>query len=235
MSDLTSAPEKPVPPYGLQTHSLKQEVLRARPALTPTPPRKRGSRRGLSAVTPPRGYCPASPGGWREGNRRSSQVEGGTCDPGPREPQLPLPAGPRQRRYKPRTARAPCAHARPRHEAARAVRARRRPPAPPPRPPHGAARGAGAAQGCVSPGRRVPGVGDFRGGGPAARPRRRPRLTLCHSSSAVKKPGYCPEFFLRCPFILLPLCRRDGGCNGDKKCCFYNCRHQCMEPWLSLE
>uniref|UniRef100_A0A8C4MZA3 WAP domain-containing protein n=1 Tax=Equus asinus TaxID=9793 RepID=A0A8C4MZA3_EQUAS len=60
-------------------------------------------------------------------------------------------------------------------------------------------------------------------------------LTLRHFSSAVTKPGECPEFSLSCPFVLLPLCRRDRGCKGVRKCCFYNCRRRCMEPLGSLE
>nr|KAF6359299.1 hypothetical protein mPipKuh1_018824 [Pipistrellus kuhlii] len=51
----------------------------------------------------------------------------------------------------------------------------------------------------------------------------------------VEKPGICPEFTIHCPFTMISLCWRDKGCKEDMKCCFYNCRKQCMTPWLSLD
>ncbi|XP_077015565.1 WAP four-disulfide core domain protein 15A-like [Tamandua tetradactyla] len=44
------------------------------------------------------------------------------------------------------------------------------------------------------------------------------------------KPGRCPESSPPCGFVLLPECLRDGGCQGVKKCCYYNCKRQCVVP-----
>ncbi|KFO30247.1 WAP four-disulfide core domain protein 15A-like [Fukomys damarensis] len=49
------------------------------------------------------------------------------------------------------------------------------------------------------------------------------------------KPGYCPEFFLECAFNGFPGCLSDRNCKSGKKCCYYNCRHQCMKPALSVD
>ncbi|XP_052037521.1 WAP four-disulfide core domain protein 15B-like [Apodemus sylvaticus] len=53
--------------------------------------------------------------------------------------------------------------------------------------------------------------------------------------NAFTKPGYCPEFHLPCPLILIPRCRRDKACKGSLKCCFYYCQMRCVEAWESKD
>uniref|UniRef100_A0A8C2M117 WAP four-disulfide core domain 15A n=1 Tax=Cricetulus griseus TaxID=10029 RepID=A0A8C2M117_CRIGR len=62
-----------------------------------------------------------------------------------------------------------------------------------------------------------------------------PKHTATRKPPKTSKPGFCPEYFVDCPFIRLPLCKKDKGCKGNKKCCFYDCQMHCMEPWISMD
>ncbi|EDL06369.1 WAP four-disulfide core domain 15, isoform CRA_a, partial [Mus musculus] len=53
--------------------------------------------------------------------------------------------------------------------------------------------------------------------------------------NVFSKPGYCPEYRVPCPFVLIPKCRRDKGCKDALKCCFFYCQMRCVDPWESPE
>ncbi|XP_068943592.1 WAP four-disulfide core domain protein 8-like [Petaurus breviceps papuanus] len=57
-----------------------------------------------------------------------------------------------------------------------------------------------------------------------------PGLAFKRPSKPNQKAGKCPKQNVTCDFIEKKHCHTDFNCNGNMKCCFYNCGEKCLDP-----